>query len=270
MAKYILNARKNGRWKYTYENAAALDALLMVLKKKEHVEPDYSASVLLAGKQIMETERKGYNARPVEGHVDAKDLPAGGSDLVIAKKGKGPLYYTLRYSYRLHGPQPPRQEGFYVERKISLFDGTRLSNGEPDSLKEIPLGQVAVVELTVIVPQAANRFVLDDPLPAGLEPIDTSLKTTSKRYDANRQDQEGEDLDEEVAYTANPFNHVERHDDGVKLFADEIPAGVYRYRYFARATTPGIFELPGTTATLMYEPEQFGRAGEATFSVIEQ
>ena len=56
---------------------------------------------------------------------------------------------------------------------------------------------------------------------------------------------------------------MERHDDSVKLFADEIEAGVYHYKYMARATTPGVFELPGATATLMYEPEQFGAARRA-------
>ena len=269
MARYILNARKNGRWRYTYENAAALDALLMVLKKKENVEPDYTATVLLAGKKVLEAERKGYDTKLVEGRVEAKDLPVGMSDLAIKKKGKGSLYYTLRYSYKLRGPQPPRQEGFYVERKITRFDPAKATTAEKESLKEIPLGQVAVVELTVIVPQAAYRFVVDDPLPAGLEPIDTSLKTTSRRYETDEEEQ-GRGRDEYGwSYSYNPFNHVERHDDSVKLFADEIEAGVYHYKYMARATTPGVFELPGATATLMYEPEQFGRSAEGTFKVTE-
>jgi alpha-2-macroglobulin len=277
MARYILQARKNGRWRTTYENAAALDALLDVLKKKEKTEPDYRATVLLAGKNVLEADRKGYDTKLVEGSVEAKDLPIGKSDLVIKKKGKGSLYYTLRYSYKLTGPQPPRQEGFYVERKISRFDPVKSSAAEKESLQEIPLGQVAVVELTIIVPQAAYRFVVDDPLPAGLEPIDRSLKTTSQRYQVKQGEEdegEGEDSEEGYeeergSYRSNPFNHVELHDEGVKLFADEIAAGVYRYRYLARATTPGIFELPGTVATLMYEPEQFGRAAEGTFKVTE-
>jgi uncharacterized protein YfaS (alpha-2-macroglobulin family) len=269
MARYILNARKNGRWRYTYENAAALDALLMVLKKKETVEPDYTATVLLAGKKVMEVDREGYDTKLVEGNIEAKDLPIGKSDLSVQKKGKGTLYYTMRYSYKLKGPQPPRQEGFYVERKISRFDSARSTPAERESLKEIPLGQVAVVELTVIVPQAGYRFVVDDPLPAGLEPIDTSLKTTSKRYETDEEEQGRERNEYGWKYNYNPFNHVERHDDGVKLFADEIAAGVYRYKYLARATTPGVFELPGTTAALMYEPEQFGRGAEGTFSITE-
>lgn len=269
MARYILNARKNGRWRYTYENAAALDALLMVLKKKEKTEPDYIATVLLAGKKVLEAERKGYDTKLSEGRVEAKDLPAGKSDLLIKKKGKGTLYYTLRYSYKLLGPQPARQEGFYVERTISRFDPAKATAEERESLKEIPLGQVAIVELTMIVPQAGYRFVVDDPLPAGLEPIDTSLKTTSKRYETDENEQGGGANEYGWKYNYNPFNHVERHDDGVKLFADEISAGVYHYKYMARATTPGVFELPGTTATLMYEPEQFGRGAEGTFSVSE-
>ena len=269
MSRYILNARKNGRWRYTYENAAALDALLMVLKKKETVEPDYSATVLLAGRKVVEADRKGYDTKLVEGNIEAKNLPIGTSDLSIRKKGKGTLYYTMRYSYKLAGAQPPRQEGFYVERKISRFDAAKATVPERESLKDIPLGQVAVVELTVIVPQAGYRFVVDDPLPAGLEPIDTSLKTTSRRYETDEDEQGGERNEYGWKYNYNPFNHVERHDDGVKLFADEIAAGVYRYKYLARATTAGQFELPGTTATLMYEPEQFGRGAEGTFSITE-
>ena len=175
----------------------------------------------------------------------------------------------MRYSYKLIGLQPPRQEGFYVERKISRFDAAKSTLAERESLKDIPLGQVAMVELTIIVPQAGYRFVVDDPLPAGLEPIDTSLKTTSRRYETDEEEQGNERNEYGWKYNYNPFNHVERHDDGVKLFADEIAAGVYRYKYMARATTPGVFELPGTTATLMYEPEQFGRGAEGTFSVTE-
>jgi uncharacterized protein YfaS (alpha-2-macroglobulin family) len=269
MARYILNARKNGRWRYTYENAAALDALLMVLKKKETTAPDYMATVLLSGKKVLEAERKGYDTKLVEGRVEAKDLPVGMSDLSIRKKGKGALYYTMRYSYKLLGPQPPRQEGFYVERKITRFDPAKATSAERESLKDIPLGQVAMVELTVIVPQAGYRFVVDDPLPAGLEPIDTSLKTTSKRYEEGEQEQGKKEGGYGWSYYYNPFNHVEKHDEGVKLFADEIPAGVYHYKYMARATTPGVFELPGTNASLMYEPEQFGRGAEGTFKVTE-
>ena len=264
MAMYILNARKNGRWSHTYENAQAIDSLIMVLKTKEAVPPDYTAHVILAGKKIAEAVQKGYDANPFEASVKAGELPHGVSDIRIQKNGRGALYYTMSYSYKKAGPEPPIQEGFYIERKI-----TRFGKGDEDGILKARLGDVAQVDITIIVPQAAHRFVVDSPIPAGLEPIDTSLKTTSRQYetDNSRQGRKSQRWGWEYSY--NPFNHVERHDDSVKLFADEITAGVYHYKYLARVTTPGTFEYPGSVAALMYEPEQFGRSGEVVFEVVE-
>jgi hypothetical protein len=38
-----------------------------------------------------------------------------------------------------------------------------------------------------------------------------------------------------------------------------LPAGVYTYRYTARAITPGAFVVPPPRAEEMYHPETFGR-----------
>jgi alpha-2-macroglobulin len=40
-----------------------------------------------------------------------------------------------------------------------------------------------------------------------------------------------------------------------------MAAGMYRYRYLARATTHGVFIVPPTKAEEMYTPEVFGRSG---------
>jgi hypothetical protein len=45
-----------------------------------------------------------------------------------------------------------------------------------------------------------------------------------------------------------------------------MPAGVYRYRYLARATTLGRFVVPPTRVEEMYQPEVFGRSAA---SVVE-
>ncbi|MET0414238.1 MAG: hypothetical protein ABW217_23205 [Polyangiaceae bacterium] len=42
---------------------------------------------------------------------------------------------------------------------------------------------------------------------------------------------------------------------------DHMPAGIYHYRYLARATARGVFVLPPTRAEEMYQPEVFGRTG---------
>ena len=42
------------------------------------------------------------------------------------------------------------------------------------------MGDVITVRVTITLPQDIYYFVLEDPIPAGTEPIDTSLLTTSQ------------------------------------------------------------------------------------------
>ena len=44
-------------------------------------------------------------------------------------------------------------------------------------------------------------------------------------------------------------------------------AGVYEYRYLARATTPGTYTALPATALLTYLPDVFGRSDSAHFAV---
>ena len=43
------------------------------------------------------------------------------------------------------------------------------------------------------------------------------------------------------------------------FFVDHMAAGMYRYRYLARATTLGSFVTPPAKVEAMYAPEVFGR-----------
>ena len=99
--------------------------------------------------------------------------------------------------------------------------------------------------------------MVDDPLPAGYEPILGSLVTESRERGwgrLRRPKRRGGD------YWGTGFDHVESLDDRVLLFATTLKAGVWEYRYLARAITRGSFRLPSTRAEQMYRPEVFGRA----------
>jgi len=67
----------------------------------------------------------------------------------------------------------------------------------------------------------------------------------------------------------SPFNHVERRDDRVVLFADRLPPGVHVSSFIARATTPGDFVLKPSHAGEMYAPEVFGRSDGGRFKVVD-
>ena len=53
----------------------------------------------------------------------------------------------------------------------------------------------------------------------------------------------------------------------VLFFVDAMAAGVYRYRYLARATAMGTFVSPPAKAEEMYAPEVFGRTAATTIRI---
>ena len=63
------------------------------------------------------------------------------------------------------------------------------------------------------------------------------------------------------------FDHVERHDDRVQLFATRLSEGPHEFSYIVRATTAGTFRTAPARAEEMYEPEVFGRTATAVIEV---
>ena len=63
------------------------------------------------------------------------------------------------------------------------------------------------------------------------------------------------------------FDHVERHDDRVQLFATRLAEGLHEFSYVVRATTAGTFRTAPARAEEMYEPEVFGRTATTMIEV---
>ena len=100
-----------------------------------------------------------------------------------------------------------------------------------------------------MTPTPREQVVLDDPLPAGLEPVDASLATTAQSLDVDgagrrrgRRRRASRPTTTRAARGAawgSAWYHREMHDDRVLTFVEHMPAGMYHYRYLARATTVG-------------------------------
>jgi uncharacterized protein YfaS (alpha-2-macroglobulin family) len=63
------------------------------------------------------------------------------------------------------------------------------------------------------------------------------------------------------------FDHVERHDDRVLLFATRLSEGHHEFSYIVRATTAGVFVTAPARAEEMYEPEVLGRTSTQSVEV---
>ena len=166
-------------------------------------------------------------------------------DLVIAREGKGTLYYVARLRYApLELPRQPRDHGFKVRRQVVLLD----AGGAPALPARPPkLGETVLVTLTVWSNEARRYVVVEDPLPAGLEALDASLATGSRGFGAWKQ-----------WSGVSRHDHRELRDDRVLFFRDVMQPGTLTYRYLAKVTSPGSFVAPPARAEEMYTPEVYG------------
>jgi uncharacterized protein YfaS (alpha-2-macroglobulin family) len=124
-----------------------------------------------------------------------------------------------------------------------------------------------LVDLIVAAPSLRHFVAIEDPLPAGLEAVDTQLATTSADLNLEAQAAAaGAASPGAESRFASSWYRQELRDDRVLFFVDHMPAGIYHYRYLARATSLGHFVAPPTRAFEMYQPEVFARTG---VSVVE-
>ena len=156
-----------------------------------------------------------------------------------------------------------KNEGIVVNQEYFGLDDKKHEH----PLESVKLGENLKGKITIIVPEDRYYVMVEDYLPAGLEGIDFTLKTSQQGL---QEDCRGGFEDEQTAGCQNNnwyFHHSEVRDDRMMYFADFLPKGVYEIQYFARATTRGVFHDLPTIASELYFPEVFGRSKGRSFVV---
>lgn len=284
LAMGLLADRKGGTWSNTQETAWSLIALDAYRRAQEKAEPNFVAHVFLGQAEIATQPFKGRDVTQGKLDVPASRLTsAGGSVLAFDVDGSGKLFYEARLRYaRKEMPKTPLERGFFVQKTMRPVTPAELAEafGQTGKMLQTSFagGDLVLAEVIVVTPSPRDYVVVDDPLPAGFEAIDMRLATSASDLDVDRDDSEGEPeeaLDEEGGYDAVATGRAylpsrflrEIRDDRVLFFIDRMPAGMYRYRYLARATSLGSFVLPPAHVEEMYSPEVFGRTAAATIQI---
>jgi uncharacterized protein YfaS (alpha-2-macroglobulin family) len=184
-----------------------------------------------------------------------------------------PIYYAATL-FEVPSARPVRadDEGISIERWYERYD-------DPTPVVSVREGELVRVRIRVTV-RADREFVaIEDPLPAGLEAVDLSLRTSSAlppfegapRLNAE-QGAEGPP-GQRYLYGSwdagwwTPWEHREIRDDRVLYFARQLWKGSYLVSYVARATTSGTFVRPPAHVEEMYNPALHGRSDGGVFTV---
>lgn len=284
MAKYLTGVRQgDGEWRSTQEAAWSLMGLTQVLRTKERDTPDFRASLVMGAAELMSQAFKGRSMATQTTTIPMKELLAktqgAEQKLTFKKEGQGVLYYSalLKYAPR-QLPTTSLDNGLFVQRWFEPYAGGGQST-------KFFAGDLVRVRVRIASNQERHWAAFEVPLPAGLEPVDTSLATTAKLtsapgeeardvgYDAEGAEDgmegsaDGSDANPWAYRFWSPFNHTEMRDNRVVVFADHLPPGVHVTSFVARATTPGTFILKPARGELMYEPEVWGRSEGGTFEI---
>jgi hypothetical protein len=286
LVRGLLAARRDGQYRNTQEGAWALLAFDAYRRVAEPASVELDAKLSLAGEELGSARFRAGSPLAKRFALPIGKVAAGaGTPLVFEKtSGGAELFYEARLRYaRRELPARSLDAGFYVEKSLRTVRAEALSSAIRSTgggaLREVAASDLVLVDLTVVTPTPREFVVIDDPLPAGLEAINQDLTTTAAwlRAPATGGEEgapsceECEESGRDALAHGRGFGESavrrELRDDRVLFFADHLPAGMFHYRYLARATTLGRFVVPPTRAEQMYSPEVFGRTAATELTV---
>lgn len=255
--RWLVQEREKKTKPTTHENAFVFDAFQTYYKKFEKEEPNFVARILLGEKEILKETFKGRtNESPRRFEFSLDKIPHDTLlPIRIYKDGAGRLYYTLRMTYAYKENPIAFDEGFYVGKEILTLDGKEA--------KTFNRGEVYKVVLHIVVPETRLFAVVDDPLPAGFEPVQTFFATEARAVQERYDEAEFQELGD----WWGSFDHKEFYDDKVLFFAQELFPGEHTQVYFVKAGTSGEFLSPSAKAEEMYSPEVFGSTSQGFINV---
>ena len=245
----------------------ALEALVAYYRKFESDVPDMTATVAIGTRPVGTATFRGRSSAASAVQLAMPDLlrqvPAGAErDLALSRAGTGRLFYSARVQYSPIEPLPAGNEGIRVERTYERF----VERADNPAATTFNAGDLIRVNLTITLPQERRYVAVSDPLLGGVEAIDGFFRTTASDLarDASADDTAGS---RRWWFERDGFDHVDKFDDRVELFATRLSAGRHTFSYLVRATTAGTFRAAGTTAEQMYAPEVSGRSGPAVVEI---
>jgi uncharacterized protein YfaS (alpha-2-macroglobulin family) len=280
VVRWLMVARQEGIWETTQETAWALIALTDWMRVTGELRGQYDYGVQLNDEMLASGNVTPENVREsVRLSVDVADLLAGSNRLTIGRgPGEGRLYYTAHLRVFLPVEEiEPLNRGIIVSRQYcrTMNNGAMTDDlpGLCEEVDQAQVGETVQVRLTIIAPHDLYYVVVEDPLPAGAEAVDTSLATTSLLEQEPGitpvAEAEGSGWRSFYWWWWRWYSRSELRDEKVVLFADYLPAGTYTYQYTFRATQAGEYRVIPTSAHEFYFPEVFGRGDGRLFTVTQ-
>ena len=168
--------------------------------------------------------------------------------MAITRAGTGELYSTFVTN------------DFHTDRNAKAIDhGLQVSRryvNEKGDGYSLGVGDAVTVEITVGGLQAEENYAaIEDELPAGLIPVNTTFKNQQYGKNLNQY------------YSSYDVTDRDITENGIVMSLYRIGTGARVYTYKARVISQGTYIVPPTMASLMYAPEIYGRSAANTIVI---
>lgn len=265
IVKWLLENRRNGYyWRSTRDTTLCVAAMAEFVRASGEGQADYTLSLDLDGGRVtkqVKIDKASFFSGDSRFVVDAGALGAGEHELRISKSGPGALYWSTFFTcFTKEEPIAAAGLALKVDRTFFLLKQvpyeTEVMGSEGQPVKEkrlryerVPLksgdavdsGDLVQVELKLTSDNDYTYLCVEDPKPAGFEPVDV-------RSGGERQEGFG--------------SYRELRDEKTVFFLDALGRGDHLMRYRLRAEVPGVFHTLPTQLFAMYAPELRANASE--------
>jgi len=272
-----LAAHRNagGLWSIGHENAWAMMALNEAMVGFGDLKADFAFHATLNGGPLASGDVSGNQVlAPTNAQVPLELLlPTSPNLLTIQREdGLGRLYYraVLNVSRPVEDVKPIN-EGMQIDRGYVASDcATSVQPCPPLSTLQLGTDKPITAQLTLVLPHDSHYVMVQDYIPAGMEILNRSLKTSQQGIEAT-------DATVQVQFDdKNPFaegwgwwlfHEPQIRDDSILFSADYLPAGTYVLTYTLVPLQAGEYRVLPAHAWESFFPEVQGTSAGAVFEI---
>jgi uncharacterized protein YfaS (alpha-2-macroglobulin family) len=273
-----LAAHRNARglWNIGHENAWAMIALNQAMVGFGDLNADFAFHATLNGGPLASGDVSGNQVlAPVEAAVPLEFLSPTSPNLLTVQReeGLGRLYY--RAVLNVNRPVEdvkPIDAGMRIERAYceSALSGAAAHSKGCTPLSSLQLGsdKPVTARLTLVLPHDSHYVMVEDFIPAGMEILNRSLKTTQQGIDSPEMEVQFEEEDPFAeGWGWWLFHEPQIRDDGILFSADYLPAGTYVLTYTLIPLQAGEYRVLPAHAWESFFPEVQGTSAGAVFEI---
>ena len=256
--RWMMLNRTGGYWSSTKQTAMAIYGLLGYMQARGESAQPFTVDVLVNG---APAGRHSFTAAAMTASdpiVITAPAAVGPNQVRIVKRDGGTVYWSAAATYYDTASADSRSGSrqLALTRKYSLLTPVQLKNRivyreTPFSGTATP-GDVLTVRLTVAGSPEWRYLALEDPLPAGVEPI---------------QDTIAYPLEREAAESWWYGSRVEYRDSRTVFFQETFERGRYEYSYLVKVIAPGQFRAIPAQISPMYVPGVHASSEPQSFTI---